>query len=110
MGNENSGRKSADELTKQTKRILHEAGLLGAQTIAKCLKSKSRKNLIPVSRLMSAEFAINHSIGKPTQRIYQVEGRMTMAEIAEKAKEFAAKGDDTPTIVLVPVKADNDEN
>ena len=119
MGRENSGRKSADELSKQTKRILHEAGLAGAQLIRKAISQKTelvtskggkvhrRKVIIPQSKIEAAEFAINHSIGKPTQRIFQVEGRMTMQEIAEKAKEFAQKSaqDSTqPTIILVPVK------
>lgn len=125
MGNANSGRKSQDQLTKETKQILHEAGLAGAQLISKAISQKTelveskggkvhrRKVIIPQSKIEAAEFAINHSIGKPTQRIYQVEGRMTMQEIAEKAAEFAEKAaaDPTqPTIILVPVKADNEKN
>ena len=108
-GNAESGRKSQDSLTKETKQILHEAGLLGAQMIRDNVKSK-RKKPMSLSRLQSAEFAINHSIGKPATTIYQVEGRMTLAEITKKAKERAEQGDDSPTIVLVPVAPDNSEN
>lgn len=125
MGNENSGRKSTDELTKQTKRILHEAGLAGAELIRTAINQKpemvvgrdgkkhKRKNIIPMSAIESAQFAINHSIGKPTTTILQVEGRMTMKEITEKAKEFDQKARDNggqPTIVLVPVKTENEGN
>lgn len=108
-GNKNSGRKSQDQLTRETKQILHEAGLIGAQLIMDNITMK-RKKTISISRLMSAEFAINHSIGKPTQHVFQIEGRMTMAEIAEKAKQFRDRGETEPTIVLVPVKGDNEEN